>query len=373
MRLPTDARFCFPARIGVLGLTAFLASCGGGPNDGSGFASAASASPQAVSYGPEADFPVVVGEPFTVDGQLYTPSDALNYDQVGYAGADPEGGMGITASHKTLPLPSYIEVTSLDSGKTILVRVERRGPMTSQRLVGLSQGAQAQLSVSDSSPVRVRRVNAPEADRAKLRIGQAASPRIETPTSLVAILKRKLPESGSVSLAQSGAAANAVMAGRAPNGAKPAAELPSVASAIPSTPVNSVSSTFAEAFTGPRTKVTAYPLPPLSGVRQAAAPVRVNADPRPVAFSTPVAVARTATTEAPKMVAAEDGFVVQAAAFSSKSNADRAANSIDGFVQKSGRYYRVRKGPFANRGQAEAALAKVREAGYRDARVFSAG
>lgn len=378
MRLPTDARFCFPARIGVLGLTAFLASCGGGPNDGSGFASAASASPQAVSYGPEADFPVVIGEPFTVDGQLYTPSDALNYDQVGYAAADPEGGIGITASHKTLPLPSYIEVTSLDSGKTILVRVERRGPMTSQRLVSLSNGAQAQLGVSDSSPVRVRRVNAPEADRAKLRMGQAASPRMETPTSLVAILKRKLPESGSVSLAQSSAEANAVMASRAPNAPKPAAELPSVANSAPAKPVpssvpSSISSTFAEAFTGPRTKVTAYPLPPLSGVRQTTAPVRVDANPRSVASSTPIAVARTAATEAPKVVAAEDGFVVQAAAFSSKSNADRAANSIDGFVQKSGRYYRVRKGPFANRGQAEAALAKVREAGYRDARVFSAG
>jgi rare lipoprotein A len=69
----------------------------------------------------------------------------------------------------------------------------------------------------------------------------------------------------------------------------------------------------------------------------------------------------------------DGAFVVQAAAFSNEANAKRAANSLDGFVQKSGRFFRVRTGPFTNRGQAEAALAKVRAAGYSDARVFTSG
>ncbi|MGB7374602.1 SPOR domain-containing protein [Pontixanthobacter sp.] len=368
MRLPTDLRFPVPARFGVLGLAALLASCGGTPGDGSGVASAASVSPQTTAFGPEADFPVVIGQPFTVDGQLYTPSDTLNYDQVGYASTDSDNAMGVTASHKTLPLPSYIEVTSLDSGKTILVRVERRGPMTSQRLVGLSPAAQTELGISAGSPVRIRRVNAPEADRAKLRMGQAASPRIETPASLVAILKRKLPESGSVSLAQSGAAASASIARQSPAAV--------AGGAVPSAPAQQASSAFADKFAGARAATRTYPLPPLAGVRQAATPARVvsgAATAQPASTPSFVAAAGTSGSPAPSTGKVEDGFVVQAAAFSSKSNADRVANSIDGFVEKSGRFYRVRKGPFANRGQAEAALAKVREAGYNDARVFSAG
>lgn len=76
----------------------------------------------------------------------------------------------------------------------------------------------------------------------------------------------------------------------------------------------------------------------------------------------------------PSQASADGAFVVQAAAFSSKANAERLANQLEGgFVMQAGSYYRVRVGPYATRGQAEAALAKVRAAGYSDARVFSAG
>ncbi|WP_246236743.1 SPOR domain-containing protein [Pontixanthobacter rizhaonensis] len=374
MRLLTDVR----TRFFALGLTAMLAACGRGADDIPNFSSAAEAAPQTVSYGPEADYPVVIGKPYTVEGQLFTPADRLNYDEVGYAGADPQGGTGITASHKTLPLPSYVEVTSLDTGKTALVRVERRGPMTTQRLVGLSAGALSQLGISDGSPIRIRRVNALETDRAKLRRGQAASERMETPASLVAILKRKLPESGSVSLAQANPPAASV-AGAMPAMASSSRAVPesitpaAVAAAKPSTELPAANAaSFADAFSRNRAAVTQYPLPPLSGARQAAAPVRM------APAASPRAVPRVARTAPPASSAVtsgdiDDGFVIQAAAFSSKANAERAASKIDGFIQQSGRYYRVRKGPFANRGQAEAALAKIRAAGYRDARVFSAG
>lgn len=375
MRLLTDVRTRFLA----LGLTALLAACGRGAGDIPNFSSAAEAAPQAASYGPEADYPVVIGAPFTVEGQLFTPADRLNYDEVGYAGADPQGGAAITASHKTLPLPSYVEVTSLDSGKTALVRVERRGPMTTQRLVGLSAGALTQLGISDGSPIRIRRVNALEIDRAKLRRGQPASDRMETPASLVAILKRKLPESGSVSLAQANPPAANVAANAMPGSASsnPAVlrSTPSapVAAATPSTGLPAANaSSFADAFSKNRAAATQYPLPPLAGVRQAAAPVRMA----PTNSSgAPPRAARTAPPASSAVTSGDidDGFVIQAAAFSSKANAQRAASKIDGFIEQSGRYYRVRKGPFANRGQAEAALAKIRAAGYKDARVFSAG
>jgi rare lipoprotein A len=144
--------------------------------------------------GPAADYPMITGEPFTIDGVTYKPVDAMNYDAVGRAVADPEGGAGVSAAHKTLPLPSYAEVTSLETGRTILVRVERRGPMVNDRLIALSAGALAQLGAEgrETVPVRVRRVNPPETDRALLRTGQAAPQRMDTPASLLGVLMRKL-------------------------------------------------------------------------------------------------------------------------------------------------------------------------------------
>ena len=154
-----------------------------------------------VTNGPAADYPVVIGEPFTIAGETYTPSDQLNYDAVGYALVLQDEGAGVTASHKVLPLPSYAEVTSLESGRTILVRVESRGPMVNDRLVGLSRAAAAQLGVTgtNSAPVRVRRVNPPEPERAMLRTGKPAPERMETPQPLLKVLTRKLAENSPLS------------------------------------------------------------------------------------------------------------------------------------------------------------------------------
>lgn len=144
--------------------------------------------------GPAGDYPVVIGPAYTVNGVTYTPEDALNYDEVGYAVRDMDAGPGVTAAHHTLPLPSYVEVTELDEGRTALVRVERRGPMNGNQLLALSADAMAQLGIASSAPVRVRRVNPPEVERAKLRSGEPAPLRIETPEGLLTVLRRKLPE-----------------------------------------------------------------------------------------------------------------------------------------------------------------------------------
>lgn len=165
--------------------TLLLAACGG-----------ANARVSAVSEtggpGPAGDYPMVLGAPFVVDGVTYTPADTLNYDSVGYAEA--VAGAGVSGAHRTLPLPSYVEVTSLDTGKTILVRLTERGPMTGNGLVALSAGAWTQLGAAPGArlPVRVRRVNPPEAERALLRTGHQAPARMDTPPGLLAALKRKL-------------------------------------------------------------------------------------------------------------------------------------------------------------------------------------
>jgi rare lipoprotein A len=138
MRLPVDRFLPISALI-------LLAACGGATH-------AEVASPP-VTVGPGADYPIVVGAPFTIDGVTYTPADKLNVDQVGYAYAGAQGGTAVSAAHRTLPVPSYVEVTSLESGKTILVRIERRGPMTGDGLIELSPAATAQLGINPAGKI----------------------------------------------------------------------------------------------------------------------------------------------------------------------------------------------------------------------------
>lgn len=268
--------------------------------------------PAAPTSGPAADYPVVIGEPFTIGTTSYTPADTLNYDAVGYASVSQNPATNINAAHKTLPLPSYAEVTHLESGRTILVRIESRGPMVNDRLIELSQGAAIQLGVGPGgAPVRVRRVNPPEPERAMLRSGGEAPERMETPKALLQVLKRKLDA-------------------QEPLG-------------TPSAP----------------------PQPPELATPQAPEPAPA---PQPVPQPAPVASAPSAGNPLPAPTQRGD-LVVQVAAFSSKANADRAARQIGGFITKPGAYWYVRLGPFETQADARAALENARSAGYSDARI----
>ena len=202
MRLTIDGKW-LPG--GIMLLT--LASCAM-PRDGR---IAGAPPPTAPSSRPSvemvSDLPIKIGEPYNVGGVLYTPADDLTYDEVGYAswyGEELSGGAtangeafnpaGISAAHRTLPLPSYVEVTSLDSGRTILVRVNDRGPFSNDRLIDLSRGAAEQLGISGdgAAAVRVRRVNPPEQERVKLRTGQRAAARIDAPDALLSALRKRI-------------------------------------------------------------------------------------------------------------------------------------------------------------------------------------
>lgn len=342
----------------ILTLPAALAACSLLGGEGAAVASTpAAAAPRGT--GPEADYPLITGEPYVVAGTQYKPEDVMNYDAVGYLAADSAGGSAISGAHHTLPLPSYVEVTSLESGRTILVRLERRGPLTSNALLALSPGALAQLGGNAGSPVRVRRVNPPEDQRTVLRQGQPVALRMDTPMSLVAVLKRKLPAAGAAPVAQPAPAV--VQAASAPRPAQTQmpAQAPDPAPAQAQTPA------------------PAPILPPLSRpapMAQAALPAAHPA-PRPVTQPTSAAPVATApvATEAARPAAIRNGFVVQAAAFASAANARKVANAIGGSVSRAGTLWRVRTGPFATRNAAEASLAKVRAAGYSDARIFTSG
>ncbi len=338
MRLPVNHALPLAA----LFLTASLAA----PAQGSGSA------PARIT-GPAADYPVVVGEPFTIGAVTWTPVDQLNYDAVGYAQAGD--GTGVTAAHKTLPLPSYVEVTALDSGRTILVRLERRGPMTNDALLELAPEAAAQLGLASGarSAVRVRRVNPPEVERAALRSGTPVPARMETPEGLLKVLRRKLAEQSPLLPPPS----SPPTMPKAPNPkaltpaeqAAPAA--PQVAGAEPKLP--------------PRKAAPASPAPFVAPV-PAPKPRPSAAASRPTpAVSAPPAKAVT-TTDKPDRKGSE---VVQVGAFSVEANARKSASQLGASVTKGGKFWRVQMGPFANRAQAAAALEKAKAAGYSDARI----
>jgi len=142
--------------------------------------------------GPAADAPVKIGKPYQVAGVWYYPADDAGYDEVGLAswyGAQFHGGPTangesfdmdrVGAAHKTLPLPCYVEVTALDTGRTILVRINDRGPFVTNRIIDLSRRSAQLLGIERAgvSRVRVRRVFPVEADRLQLRWGRPAAER----------------------------------------------------------------------------------------------------------------------------------------------------------------------------------------------------
>lgn len=326
MRLPVERHVKFRLGRGVaaLGLLSLVSSCGG----------ASAERPQQIvgpaTSGPAADYPMVLGAPFTVDGVTYTPADTLNYDEVGYASVGTEGGAGVSLADRVLPLPSYVEVTSLRTGKTILVRVERRGPMTGSDLVELSPGAAQQLGIAgDRTPVRVRRVNPPEVERALLRTGQRAPERMDTPLPLVGVLLRKLD----------------------PSAAPPVAPAP--------TPAPTPTPSAATITMGPSPVTPAKAPPaPVKPAKPAAKPAAVE---KPAPRPEPSAPAAA--------VPAKGSVVVQVGAFSSADRAAAVARKVGGHVTSAGRFYRVRIGSFSSTSAAQGALAKAKAAGYSDARI----
>ena len=261
---------------------------------------------------PIADPAAVLGEPYAADGAVYTPADAP-FDDVGYVGLDAAAGPRISVSHRTLPLPSYLEITALDSGRTILARVERRGPMTGKQLVTLSAAGFAQLEADPAQPLaaRVRRVNPQEYERALLRTNQRAPERLVTPGQLLEVLRKLLAS-------KSNPAPTAVVA------PDPVASVPVAAA------------------------------PPVMPASRKQTPVK---------------------TPSPKPVAAPaiGGLSVQVGTFANRANADATAKKLGGKVGGSGKLWRVQLGPFATRALAEAGLARAKLAGFGDARIVSPG
>lgn len=127
------------------------------------------------------------------------PGEA-RYDEVGYAGiravaSGVASDSAVVAVHATLPANTVVEVTSLDTGRTILVLVTGTMAPGSDHVIDLSAAA-ASLLGADATPrlaVRVRKVAATPQDMLALRSARPAADRPDSPPVLLSALRKRLP------------------------------------------------------------------------------------------------------------------------------------------------------------------------------------
>ncbi len=140
--------------------------------------------------------------PYTVFGETYVPVvDKEPFHQRGLASwygrkfqgqktasGEPYDMFKMTAAHKTLPIPSYAKVTNLANGKSVVVRVNDRGPFHSSRIIDLSYAAASRIGIAakGSGMVEVERIFEPPV--AQAAPPEAASPAVPAPASTASVV-----------------------------------------------------------------------------------------------------------------------------------------------------------------------------------------
>lgn len=191
----------------ILGLFSLLAACStvGGAGVRGSVAGRVENQPPVVKD----PAPIVSGtmRPYQVRGRWYTPKEQPDYEEVGMASwyGDAFNGRptstgerfdmhALTAAHKTLPLPGLVEVTNLENGRRLVVRINDRGPFVDSRIIDLSREAASELGMLSQGVgrVRVRYLGrAPQQGGGTLLRASAPTPRgavpASTPVSVAAI------------------------------------------------------------------------------------------------------------------------------------------------------------------------------------------
>jgi rare lipoprotein A len=242
---------------------------------------------------------------------------------------EPYDMYGMTAAHKTLPLPAYVRVTNLQNGRSCVVRVNDRGPFVGNRIIDLSYTAAAKLDMLRDGTAMV-----------EVRTLQPLEPALDTHLTVASV--------GSLPLAAPPSTHPAV----------PSASAPSVSAPVPLTSAPAVSADVPSS-SSPAAALAAAPLASPPVATPAAAPLVIA--PAPVTFA-PV---RT--------------LFVQAGAFAAPDNAQRLADKLRAagysqvFVRNdliAGRkLYRVRIGPIPGVPEFDRIVAALEQQGVRDAHL----
>ncbi|PZQ45836.1 MAG: septal ring lytic transglycosylase RlpA family protein [Micavibrio aeruginosavorus] len=289
-----------------------------------------------------------VGNPYLIDGQEYYPQENFNYSETGIASWYGPGFHSkstangeqydqneLTAAHRTLQMPSLVRVTNLENGRSVVVRVNDRGPYARGRIIDVSSKAAELLAMKGKGTAKVRVETLPAESR---RIAEDARAGKDTRGYEIAL-----------------------------NG-NPRPAQPNMPVTLYPTPTAIAVQTTAPEDTMGATQVASVEAVPLEPSRLAPVQGHIANDgrfmPNPVVTQQPV-------------VASSSNIFVQAGAFSDQANAQKLATRLTSYgnakvypTTVNGRsFYRVRLGPFAAVPQADAALNQVLLGGVNNALI----
>ena len=338
---------------------------------------------------------VKIGKPYVVEGTTYYPEYDPTYDKIGDASWYGPGFDGnrtasgeafnqddLTAAHPTLPMPSLVRVTNLKNGRSLIVRINDRGPFHSKRIIDLSKKSAERLGIKVTTPVRVQFLK-PETE-AYIASLRAAKPQdmvevnnhVEDAKDAAIVASTEPPaqaESGdSAQIVES--TTTVTHAGAAGGDAAP----------LLSVTADDLASPLPENQHGVSVNNKGGQAAKVIAVRSL--PSTIHIVTKPAAGD--AAVVRTsafadepgAPAPAPKNqvgLGAGGHYYIQAGSFSSEDNAHRLAakltpigNVATGRVEAGDKiWWRVRLGPFKEKQDADATLGNVRLAGVADARI----
>ena len=377
--------------IGFLFLPFMLAACGG--TGGTGVTGGKSA-----GYAPPPKA-VKVGKPYVIAGKTYYPEYDPHYDETGLASWYGPGFHGnqtangerfnthdMTAAHPTLPMPSLVRVTNLQTGRSAVIRVNDRGPFKRGRIIDLSKAAAEELDVIGPGIAKVRVQylrDETETYWANMDIKaneirfSSADPDAPSPATLAQLTAEELASERAAEPAPITSVIQTTLE-PAPMPASRVAEAQvvdnslTIRSAPENAPFSLVNSAHAEEISAEETPDEAPYLVADAGKGNASLqplkPKAVN-----LYHDAPPAV------EAQQATAPNGGgyWYVQAGAFSSAGNATRLADNLEAIgttvvddIQSGGRTLkRVRVGPFTTKADANKALAKTSQYGVTGGRV----
>lgn len=336
-----------------------------------------------------------VGKPYKVDGEWYYPSEDFSKQETGIAswygptfhGKRTANGEiydqnELTAAHRTLQMPSLVRVTNLDNGRSIVVRINDRGPFKRGRVIDVSKRAAELLGFIKNGTARVRLEVLEKESR---KIAQAAQQGMDTSRITMADLNR-IPDTQPVasyqpvnlqkrevdmaSLRGSGAPGPRFGSSSDDPMLPESLRTPTITveeiNAGPSQPRNGYQGSWQSP---PRQKIAAY-----GGQQAATAPQpEFSGHMDKGGRFMPDAVVQNTTAVATSLF-------VQAGSFGVYENAQRFSQQLNSIaptviepINVNGRkLYRVKLGPLADITEADAVLARVAQAGTRDAKVIGA-
>ena len=314
-----------------------------------------------------------IGNPYQVKGRWYYPKEDPNYQAVGVAswyGREFHGRPTangeifdmnmMSAAHKTLPLPSIVEVKNLENGRKINVRVNDRGPFAHGRVIDMSRAAARRLGFEKNGLARVRvrylgrgRLAGSASPAANRPVAVASAPTTDVEDGVAAIAAVAPKPENPLAPEPTTDAAPVLAAGDAP---APSEELDLLSEAEPTilatseSPISVDNEAAVEIIPAKETALIESPDAPIIDVSKA-----------PESVLEALYVIRVAT------LSRLDNIEVL-----KKELADAGPLRVSRVETEAGDiFFRINMGPYVSPEDAEAQLAAVHAAGYDDAKVVT--